>query len=58
MIALRSLTGANHAARPAASLAPRLCYTVCVLMTEGFLEFSRFRGNDLSLPLRSMVFPA
>ncbi len=25
-------------------------HTVCVLVTEKFLQFSRFRGNDLSTP--------
>lgn len=26
------------------------CHTVCVEMTEGFLAFSKARGNDLSTP--------
>lgn len=25
-------------------------HTVCVVMTQAFLEYSRFRGNDLSTP--------
>ena len=26
------------------------CHTVCVLLTEQFLNYTRFRGNDLSTP--------
>lgn len=26
------------------------CHTVCVLLTEEFLNYTRFRGNDLSTP--------
>src|ERR1700744_1503419 len=32
-------------------------HTVCVVMTEGFLEFSRSRGNDLSRPVPEYGFP-
>ncbi|HJQ61977.1 MAG TPA: DUF2237 domain-containing protein [Burkholderiales bacterium] len=32
-------------------------HTVCALMTEEFLEFSRARGNDLSTPMPEMGFP-
>jgi uncharacterized protein len=32
-------------------------HTVCVVMTEGFLEFSRARGNDLSTPVPEYGFP-
>ncbi|MCI3951897.1 MAG: hypothetical protein K0R53_1394 [Burkholderiales bacterium] len=32
-------------------------HTVCALMTEEFLEFSRARGNDLSTPMPQMGFP-
>jgi hypothetical protein len=32
-------------------------HTVCVVMTEGFLELSRFRGNDLSTPVPEYGFP-
>ena len=26
------------------------CHTVCVLLTQEFLNYTRFRGNDLSTP--------
>jgi uncharacterized protein (DUF2237 family) len=32
-------------------------HTVCVEVTQGFLEFSRFRGNDLSTPRPEFGFP-
>ena len=32
-------------------------HTVCVKVTQAFLEFSRFRGNDLSTPLPEFGFP-
>ena len=32
-------------------------HTVCVIMTEEFLEFSRSRGNDLSTPVPEYGFP-
>lgn len=32
-------------------------HTVCVQVTQEFLEFSRFRGNDLSTPLPEFGFP-
>lgn len=32
-------------------------HTVCVQVTREFLEFSRFRGNDLSTPLPEFGFP-
>lgn len=32
-------------------------HTVCVLVTQSFLEFSRFRGNDLSTPVPEFGFP-
>ena len=32
-------------------------HTVCVRVTQKFLEFSRFRGNDLSTPLPEADFP-
>lgn len=32
-------------------------HTVCVKVTREFLEFSRFRGNDLSTPLPETGFP-
>jgi uncharacterized protein (DUF2237 family) len=32
-------------------------HTVCVLMTAGFLEFSKSRGNDLSTPMPEFGFP-
>ncbi|MHA3977668.1 DUF2237 family protein [Halovulum sp. GXIMD14794] len=32
-------------------------HTVCAVMTEGFLEFSRSRGNDLSTPVPGAGFP-
>ena len=32
-------------------------HTVCVQLTTEFLEFSRFRGNDLSTPRPEFGFP-
>jgi uncharacterized protein len=32
-------------------------HTVCAVMTEQFLEFSRSRGNDLSTPVPEYGFP-
>ena len=32
-------------------------HTVCVEVTKEFLEFSRFRGNDLSTPMPQFGFP-
>ena len=32
-------------------------HTVCVQVTKAFLEFSRFRGNDLSTPIPEFGFP-
>lgn len=32
-------------------------HTVCVELTREFLEFSRFRGNDLSTPRPQVDFP-
>ena len=32
-------------------------HTVCAVMTEGFLRFSKSRGNDLSTPLPDFGFP-
>jgi len=32
-------------------------HTVCVEVTRVFLEFSRFRGNDLSTPMQEYNFP-
>lgn len=32
-------------------------HTVCVQLTREFLEFSRFRGNDLSTPRPEFGFP-
>lgn len=32
-------------------------HTVCVEVTREFLEFSRFRGNDLSTPRPEFEFP-
>ena len=31
--------------------------SVCVEVTRAFLEFSRFRGNDLSTPMPEYNFP-
>jgi len=33
------------------------CHTVCVQISEAFLQYSRFRGNDLSTPLPDFGFP-
>jgi uncharacterized protein len=32
-------------------------HTVCALMTEDFLRFSRLRGNDLITPMPEYRFP-
>jgi uncharacterized protein (DUF2237 family) len=32
-------------------------HTVCVEVSQQFLEFSRFRGNDLSTPVPGFGFP-
>ena len=32
-------------------------HTVCVLATQEFLEYSRFKGNDLSTPAPQLGFP-
>ena len=32
-------------------------HTVCIEATEKFLEYSRFRGNDLSTPMPQHGFP-
>ena len=32
-------------------------HTVCVEVTEDFLEYSRFRGNDLKTPMPDYGFP-
>lgn len=32
-------------------------HTVCVEVTQKFLEYSRFKGNDLSTPLPEFGFP-
>ena len=32
-------------------------HTVCVELSQEFLEFSRFRGNDLMTPIQEFDFP-
>ncbi|WP_438969894.1 DUF2237 family protein [Methylophaga sp.] len=32
-------------------------HTVCVQVNQAFLEYSRFRGNDLSSPIEDFGFP-
>lgn len=32
-------------------------HTVCALMTEAFLDYSRERGNDLTIPAPEYAFP-
>lgn len=32
-------------------------HTVCIVVTAGFLDFSKSRGNDLSTPLPEFGFP-
>jgi uncharacterized protein (DUF2237 family) len=32
-------------------------HTVCVVLTDDFLEFSKMRGNDLSTPMPDFGFP-
>lgn len=33
------------------------CHTVCAVVTDDFLEFSRSRGNDLMTPMPAFGFP-
>ncbi len=33
------------------------CHTVCCEVTDAFLQYSRFRGNDLSTPRPEFGFP-
>lgn len=33
------------------------CHTVCVSVTEEFLTYTRFRGNDLTTPMPAFGFP-
>ncbi|MEM7054103.1 MAG: DUF2237 domain-containing protein [Pseudomonadota bacterium] len=35
----------------------RGCHTVCSVMTDEFLEFSRTQGNDLMTPMPASGFP-
>lgn len=32
-------------------------HTVCIKVNQAFLEYSRFRGNDLSTPIKEFGFP-
>lgn len=32
-------------------------HTVCIQVSQPFLEYSRFRGNDLSTPIKEFGFP-
>ena len=32
-------------------------HTICIAITKEFLEYSRFRGNDLSTPMPEYGFP-
>lgn len=32
-------------------------HTVCIEVTQAFLEYSRFKGNDLSTPIPEHAFP-
>jgi hypothetical protein len=32
-------------------------HTVCIQVSQAFLEYSRFRGNDLSTPIKEFGFP-
>ena len=32
-------------------------HTVCIQVTKEFLEYSRFKGNDLSTPVADFAFP-
>lgn len=32
-------------------------HTVCIKVSQTFLEYSRFRGNDLSTPIKEFGFP-
>lgn len=32
-------------------------HTVCIQISQAFLEYSRFRGNDLSTPIKEFGFP-
>lgn len=39
------------------SVEDRGSHTVCIEATKEFLEYSRFRGNDLSTPIPDFNFP-
>jgi hypothetical protein len=32
-------------------------HTVCIRVNQAFLEYSRFRGNDLTTPIKEFGFP-
>jgi hypothetical protein len=32
-------------------------HTVCIQVNQAFLEYSRFRGNDLTTPIKEFGFP-
>lgn len=32
-------------------------HTVCIKVNQAFLEYSRFRGNDLTTPIKEFGFP-
>lgn len=51
------LTGAYRDGCCNTSAADVGCHTVCAIVTEAFLAFSRSRGNDLSTPVPEYQFP-
>jgi uncharacterized protein len=53
----RPLTGWFRDGCCATEPGDRGLHTVCALMTEGFLAFSKSRGNDLSTPMPDHGFP-
>jgi uncharacterized protein (DUF2237 family) len=53
----KPMTGFNRTGKCESSPEDIGSHTVCVQVTGAFLEFSRFRGNDLSTPVPEFGFP-
>ena len=51
------LTGAYRDGCCNTSAADVGCHTVCAIVTDAFLAFSRARGNDLTTPVPAYQFP-
>lgn len=54
---LQPMTGFYRCGSCNTSREDRGSHTVCAVVTVGFLEFSKSRGNDLSTPLPEFGFP-